>query len=331
MLNPYYLHTTKIYFSNMDGRMEGEHIRLDGSGLMTLAEKKHLIKDQLRFLQKDTYNQIDIPSSQSHMCKNFTFQHNDKANLPDCDDMSATNSKSRNTLFNYYRINAISTPRVLIHLCDRSEPNFSRGYSSKIWFNSKFEFKQLLLLIENIYLIYLQNITIFSSIQANPSSYSLLIHEELQSLIGFDIFNNINILPLKLMCIRKGFSIIQELFKSLNSVNQMYILSLFIENICDYIYIYHLVDNDHFLILDLINIVAHFDCEKLCYFAERLMEYINSFHANVPYLFIYIPFAILKTIREVMVGRPKCSLTQPQILVWEEIQLCQAFCKHLEL
>ena len=331
MLNPYTTRSTKMYFPNMDGRMEGEHIRLDGSCLMTLAEKRHLIKDQIRFLQKDSFNQIDIPSSQKHMCRNFTLKHFDKSDLPYCESINALNSKSYNNLFTYYRINPISTPRILIHLCDRTEPNFSRSYSSKIWFNSKFEFKQLLLLIEDIYFIYQQNIAIYSSNQANQSSYSMLIHEELQSLIGFDILNNINILPLKLMCIRKGFSIIQELFKSLNSINQMYILSLFIENICDYIYIYHLVDNDHYLIFDLINIVTHFGCEKLCYFAERLMEYVYSFHENIPYIFINIPLAMLKKIRKVLMGRLRSNLNHSQFLLWKEIQFCQAFSKDLEL
>lgn len=325
------IRSSKIYFPNMDGRMEGEHIRSDGGFLMTLAEKKHLIKDQLRFLQKDSYNQIDIHTSQRHVCRNFTFKHIDKTNLSDCDDIRSIDNKSHISLINYYRINPISTPRILIHLSDRFESNISRCYSPKILFNSKFEFKQLLLLIEDIYLIYLENITFYSSNKKIQSSHSMRIHEELQILIGFDIVDNINILPLKIMCIRKGFSIVQQLLKSLNYINQMYILSLFIENISDYIYIYHMVDKDHFLILDLINIVTHFECEKLCNFAEILMEYIYSFHGNIPYLFIDIPFAILKKIRKILICRPKYSLSQPHFLGLEAILFCQAYCKHLEL
>ena len=314
-----------FYHPSMDGRNFGEHICVSGNNLMTLAEKKQLIKYQLNFVKKDSGHYIEMasPSMQfqrfpdtSHSLGNQAFE-----TLLPTDKMKFSKNKYISTVPGFPRINT-TCPRILINVHEYSLSVIQDDFRNQILLGSKLEFKYLLFLIEQLYYLYFQ-IECLKDVETlvdQRRAFTL----KLQGLLGFN--PNLNsILPLKLMCVRKGCSLIHSTFNILDLSNQGFIITLFIDHLSSFLPIYCQVDPNENLYSHLINILPLFTFEILHSFAKKLIIFLDTSKNFSIFCHSKIPMKLLSLIRNLLESKCKETKEENYILLYRDLTLSQSF------
>ena len=267
-----YSYRQPIYYPNMDAREPDEKISCEGSFFMTIAEKRLLIKEQIKFLQKDVYKQNEMPMNEFIPANKVSSQE-----IEESDDFSKSTFNKRGNQHNISmsakRVPISSGPKILIHLTQDKFSGFERDSISHPILGCSGEFKKLLLLVEEIYLLSfkLSNFLDFNDL----ISRDFCLKEELQFAIGFK--KSHNILPLQILCIKKGNHIINALFHFLDPPNQDQLLLLVIDNISSFYPIYSIIDPSEALISLFLQIIPRQNFSRLCSLNSKLIEYFKEF------------------------------------------------------
>ena len=324
----------KVYHPYMDGRSFGEQIRFSGNNFMTLAEKKQLIKYQLKFFQKETYQCFEVVSP-SLPCKNHAsfdilpnqFSHSEFSKVSSEKDFSKNIYMS--TVSGMHKVSTTSCPRILINVNEYSVNNIYNDSKNHFILGSNAEFKRLLFLIEQLYFLYFQ----FECLKLSEPlcDQKQAIRLKLQSLLGFNQNLN-NILPLKLMCVKKGCSLINNIFNILDLLYQEYILTLFIDHLTNFLAIYSQVDPNEKLFSHLVSILPLLCFENLCKFAKKLILFLDTCKKNNCHLsYLKIPIKLLSSIHRLLESYCNETLSEYQMLLISEITISQALNNHCNI
>ena len=315
----------KVYHPNMDGRNFGEQICVSGNNFMTSAEKKQLIKYQLKFFKKETsqYSEYVSPSIQFQGCAkidlSLPLHYSYSQDSRGSSEQDFSNNIYISTVSGMQKMSTASFPKILINVNEYSVYTIYNESKNQVLLGSKVEFKNLLYLIEQLYYLYFQ---IQCLKHSESSAQKQAITLKLQVLLGFNQNVN-NILPLKLMCVRKGCSLINCIFDILDLSNQEHILTLFIDYLPNFLTIYCQVDPNQDLYSHLLSILPLLSFDILCDFARKLIQNLDTCKE---YCFSCskIPTKLLLNIHSLLEAFCKEALSEYQVLLYTEITLSQA-------